>query len=128
MAAVINYKGDPFDLLESHSGLINYLFGKTRKKQINKEQLLKFQEDLMNDILWLEFTRYSNNNHAITDLDFCNHILLCANITSKKKKQMVRYSLVIENTKRYNVLFLNILYIHHFYISATIFHSRWIEA
>jgi len=89
MAAVINYKGDPFDLLESHSGLINYLFGKTRKKQINKYQLLKFQEDLMSDILWLEFARYSKDNHTITDLDFCNHILLCANITSKKKKQML---------------------------------------
>ena len=99
MAAVINYKGDPFDLLESHSGLINYLFGKTRKKQINKYQLLKFQEDLMSDILWLEFARYSKDNHTITDLDFCNHILLCANITSKKKKQMVKYPLIMENTK-----------------------------
>ena len=102
MAAVINYKGDPFDLLESHSGLINYLFGKTRKKQINKDQILKFQEDLMNDILWLEFTRYSKNNHTITDLDFCNHILLCANITSKKKKQMVNYVIMAKNKKKHS--------------------------
>ena len=52
MAAVTNYKGDPFDLLEHQSGLINYLFGKTRKKQINKDNFMKFQQDLMNDILF----------------------------------------------------------------------------
>ena len=89
MAALTNYKGDPFDLLKHQSGLINYLFGKTRKKQINKDNFMKFQQDLMNDILWMEFTRYSKDNQRITDLDFCNQILLCANITSKKKKQMV---------------------------------------
>jgi len=90
MAAVTNYKGDPFDLLEDQSGLINYLFGKTRKKQMNKDKFMKFQQDLMNDVLWMEFTRYSKDNQTITDLDFCNHILLCANITSKKKKQMLQ--------------------------------------
>jgi len=89
MAAVTNYKGDPLDLLEDHSGLINYLFGRTRKKQMNKDKFMKFQQDIMNDVLWLEFTRYSKDNQTITDLDFCNHILLCANITSKKKKQML---------------------------------------
>merc|ERR1712136_629674 len=45
MAAVTNYKGDPFDLLEDQSGLINYLFGRTRKKQINKDKFMKFQQD-----------------------------------------------------------------------------------
>ena len=94
MAAVTNYKGDPFDLLEHQSGLISYLFGKTRKKQINKDNFMKFQQDLMNDVLWMEFTRYSKDNQRITDLDFCNHILLCANITSKKKKQMVEYKIL----------------------------------
>merc|ERR1719374_61000 len=33
----------------------------------------------------MEFTRYSKDNQTITDLDFCNHILLCANITAEKK-------------------------------------------
>ena len=90
MAAVTNTKGDPLELLEdSHSGLINYLFGKSRQKAIDKHKFLKFQQDLMNDVLWLEFTRYSKDNETISDLDFCNHILLCANLTSKKKKQMV---------------------------------------
>ena len=90
MAAVTNYKGDPLDLLEdTHSGLINYLFGKNRKKEINKEKFVKFQQDVMNDVLWLEFTRYSKDGSPISDLDFCNHILMCANITSKKKRQMV---------------------------------------
>jgi len=89
MAAVTNYKGDPLDLLEGHSGLINYVFGKTRNKQMNKDMFVKLQQDLMNDVLWLEFNRYAKDNSTMTDVDFCNHILLCANITSKKKKQML---------------------------------------
>ena len=96
MAAVTNTKGDPLELLEdSHSGLINYLFGKSRQKAIDKHKFLKFQQDLMNDVLWLEFTRYSKDNETISDLDFCNHILLCANLTTKKKKQMVIKKLAI---------------------------------
>ena len=102
MAAVTNYKGDPLDLLEGHSGLINYVFGKTRNKQMNKAMFLKLQQDLMNDVLWLEFSRYSKDKNTMTDLDFCNHILLCANITSKKKKQMVNYLQITQYPKIYS--------------------------
>ena len=38
MASVTNYRGNPNDLMEqTHSGLFNYLFGKDRKKEINRE-------------------------------------------------------------------------------------------
>ena len=96
MATVTNYKGDPTDLMNAkYSGLINYLFGKDRKKEINKEKFLKFQQGLMEDILWLEFTRYCKDEcKTISEVDFCNHLLLCANLTSKKKKQMVSRSLL----------------------------------
>ena len=62
--------------------------------RVEQDNFVKFQQDLMNDVLWMEFTRYSKDNQRITDLDFCNHILLCANITSKKKKQMVEYKIL----------------------------------
>ena len=98
MATVTNYKGDPQDLIkQKHSGLINYLFGKDRTNEITKEKFLQFQHDLMRDIFWLEFTRYSKDGKTISDKDFCNHILLCANFTSKKKKHMVRVFLGIIN-------------------------------
>ena len=98
MASVTNYKGDVADLMnQEHSGLINYLFGKDRKKEINKEKFMKLQQDLMDDVLWLEFARYTKDGKTISEVDFCNHLLLCANITTKKKKQMVSviYSFLI---------------------------------
>merc|ERR1719150_1969893 len=45
---------------------------------------------LMDDVLWLEFARYTKDGKTISEVDFCNHLLLCANITSKKKKQMIK--------------------------------------
>ena len=89
MASVTNFKGDISEFEGSHSGLLNYLFGKDRKKEINKEKFMKLQQDLMDDVLWLEFARYTKDGSTISEVDFCNHLLLCANITSKKKKQMV---------------------------------------
>ena len=85
-----NYKGDPTDLVnEKRSGLINYLFGKDRKKKISKEEFLKFQKDLMNDVFWIEFNRYSKDGKTISGADFCDHLLLRSNIASKQKRQMV---------------------------------------
>ena len=122
MASVTNYKGDPTDLInQKHSGLMNYLFGNDRTKEINKERFHQFQQDLMRDIFWLEFTRYSKDGITITDKDFCNHILLCANFTSKKKKHMVRVLLGIikilikPNISRVHCIFRydKILYVLH---------------
>ena len=73
-----------------YSGLMNYLFGKERDKVITKETFLKLQEDLMDDVLWLEFSRYSKDEVTISDLDLCKHLLLSANLTQKQKRQMVR--------------------------------------
>ena len=74
---------------DGHSGLINYLFGIDRKKTINREKFMKIQEALMDDVLWLEFSRYCKDGKTISAVDLCNHLLLCANITSKHKRQMV---------------------------------------
>ena len=92
MASVTNYKQNPDELMEdTHSGLVNYLFGKDRKKEINRETMHELQQKLMDDVLWLEFTRYSKDGKTISEVDFCTHLLLCANITSKKKKKMVQF-------------------------------------
>merc|ERR1711997_1395613 len=46
MASVTNYKGDVSDLMnDEHSGLINYLFGKDRKKELTKETFMQLQQD-----------------------------------------------------------------------------------
>lgn len=91
MANVTNYKGNPDDLMKvKHSGLMNYLFGKDRKREVKMEGLRKLQEDLHDDVMWLEFTRYSKDGKTISDLDFCNYILLSSNITSRKRKQMMK--------------------------------------
>ena len=108
MASVTNFKGDIPELMEEeHSGLLNYLFGKDRKKEINKEKFMQLQQDLMDDVLWLEFSRYSKDGRTITDIDFANHLLSCANLTAKKKRQMVSirtsvctyYSFRVQNTE-----------------------------
>ena len=114
MASVTNYKGDVADLMnQEHSGLINYLFGKDRKKEINKEKFMKLQQDLMDDVLWLEFARYTKDGKTISEVDFCNHLLLCANITSKKKKQMVS---IRENCLILKTSLVLIKYITYFHI------------
>ena len=51
MASVTNYKGNPNDLMDdTNSGLINYLFGKDRKKEINREKMHQLQQELMDEI------------------------------------------------------------------------------
>ena len=103
MASVTNYKGHPEELLNAHySGLLNYLFGTDRKNEINKEKMKEFQQQLMDDVLWLEFTRYSKDGETISEADFCSHLLLCADITSKKKKKMVKYPVIYSPRKYIN--------------------------
>ena len=90
MASVTSYKGEIKDLMtDTHSGLVNYLFGKDRNKELTKEKFFELQQELLDDVLWLEFTRYCKDGKTISEIDFCKLILGCANMTAKKKKQMV---------------------------------------
>ena len=90
MASVTNYRGNVMDLItDTHSGLMNHLFGDDRKKEVTKEKFFELQQELLDDVLWLEFTRYCKDGETISEIDFCKLILACANITTKKKKQMV---------------------------------------
>ena len=90
MASVTNYKGEISDLMTgTNSGLVNYLFGKERTNELTKEKFFELQQELLDDVLWLEFTRYCKDGKTISEIDFCKLILACANMTAKKKKQMV---------------------------------------
>ena len=94
MASVTHYKGDPNDFLaEGFSGLINYLFGKDRKNVVTKDQFMKLRKDLLEDVFWLEFTRYSKDGKTMSDEDFCNHLFLTAKFSTKKKNNMVGFEL-----------------------------------
>ena len=84
-----------------YSGLMNYFFGAHRTKKFTKEAFLKFRGQIIDDILWLEFTRYCKDLAdmtslapqkfpIITDVEFCEHLLAHANIPSKKKAAMIR--------------------------------------
>ena len=66
---------------KKYSGLMNYLFGKDRKKEINKEQFLKLQQDLINDIFWLGFTGYGIDGNMVNDLPL--NFRLCSFYTTQ---------------------------------------------
>jgi len=96
--------GTPEELMrEKYSGLMNFLFGPQRRKKMTKEAFLKFRGQVMDDILWLQFTRYCKSlpdlPHIkfpqaeltiITDVEFCEHLLANTNIPNKKKAQMIK--------------------------------------
>ena len=97
MSHVIGYENgkDEIGREKEVSGLITYLFGQGKNKQIRKEDFLKFQRDLINDLLWLEFSDYLEENQSIfgtiTEEDFCRHLLSTANLTKKKKAALVSF-------------------------------------
>ena len=98
MARICGYEGNVENLIhESDSGLMMYLFGPNKTKELRKEDFIKFQRDLMNDLLWIEFSSYLKDKQSIFDTiseeDFCAHILSTANLTKKKKAAMARISL-----------------------------------
>ena len=85
-----------------YSGLMNFFFGTDRKKLMRKEEFMKFRGRLIDEMLWLEFSRYckslpelpnlpqqSEHFQIITDVEFCEHLLAHANIPPHKKEKMV---------------------------------------
>ncbi len=93
MAKVADYKGDPEELVHDHaSGLITFLFGKERDRVMTREDFIRVQRELINDVLFLEFQRYASGEGSenISEVDFCRHLLYNALIPAKKKKKMVK--------------------------------------
>jgi len=89
------------ELMKSgYSGLMNHFFGKDRKKSMKKDAFIKFRGQIIDEMLWLEFTRYCkslpdlpglpNQQKLITDVEFCEHLLAHTNIPNKKKEAMIK--------------------------------------
>ncbi len=94
MAKVADYKGHPEDILQDHaSGLMTYLFGQDRDRVVTREDFIRIQNDLISDVLFLEFRRYTPidvGTQNISEADFCRHLLYNAHIPTKKKNKMVK--------------------------------------
>jgi len=95
--------GTPEELMRAkYSGLMSFLFGPHRRKKMTKDAFLKFRGQIIDDILWLQFTRYCKSLPdlpnlsfpqqlpIITDIEFCEHLLANTNISSKKKAAMIK--------------------------------------
>ena len=120
IASATNYKGDILDLVsDKHSGLVNVLFGKDRSIELTKDKFLDLQKQLRDDVIWLEFNRYSKDGKTISEMDFCTILLACANITQKKKKLMVRNKMYVTA----NVSHINICITHSIPLRQNLFYS-----
>eukprot|EP00092_Neocalanus_flemingeri_P087776 GFUD01110835.1.p1 GENE.GFUD01110835.1~~GFUD01110835.1.p1 ORF type:complete len:434 (+),score=104.54 GFUD01110835.1:31-1332(+) len=91
LAKIANVKTDPEELMKAESsGLIKYLFGDDLKGEINRNDFGKLQTELIDDVLSLEYTRYSPIEGKMSEVDFCRHMLYSSNITNKKKERMIQ--------------------------------------
>ena len=67
---------DQAAILASHSGLLNYLFGKSRDKSVDKTAFKKLQQDILEEIIHVEFDEYDKEKTGrISEEDFCKFLL-----------------------------------------------------
>lgn len=93
LARIANAKLDPNELMRegNMSGLVKYLFKDDLSGVLDKEDFVKLHDDLITDVLAMEFTRYvSDTSQLITETDFCRHLLYSSNIPQKKKDKMIK--------------------------------------
>jgi Ca2+-binding EF-hand superfamily protein len=82
---------DQEEVLASGSGLLNYLFGKNRDKTLTKEGMKKLQNDLLDEIVQLEFKEYDTQNTGrISEADFVNFLLKNGKLMPKKKAAFIK--------------------------------------
>jgi len=82
---------DQEEILASSSGLLNYLFGKDRKGSLYREDFKKLQNDLLDEIIQLEFREYDKDGSGrISEVDLCKFLLKNVKIPPKKKASMLK--------------------------------------
>lgn len=82
---------DQEEILASSSGLLNYLFGKDRKGSMCREDFKKLQNDLLDEIIQLEFLEYDKDGSGrISEVDLCKFLLKNTKIPPKKKAGMLK--------------------------------------
>jgi len=92
LAKIANVKTDPEEILKTKefSGLAKYLFGDDLKGVATKEDFVKLQSDLMDNILSLEYHSCCANGQQMTEVDFCRNLLFSSNMTEKKKERLLK--------------------------------------
>jgi len=82
---------DAKDLLNEESGLLNFLFGKDRQGQCDKDQFLNFYTSLQDELIELEFREYDKENTGrISELDLGKFLLKNAKLPPKTEKRMLK--------------------------------------
>jgi len=82
---------DQKEVLNSSSGLLNYLFGKDRSQVLTREKFRQLQTDLLEEIIHLEFSEYDTENTGrISEADLVNFLLKNGKLPPKKKAQLVK--------------------------------------
>jgi len=81
---------------DKKSGLIRHLFGAERDRVITREDFQAIQNQLISDILYLEFCRHTpaategTSVTRISEVDFCTHLLYNSNLTPKRKARAMK--------------------------------------
>ena len=67
---------DQAKMVSSPSGLLNYMFGNNRDQSFSKDQFIRLQQDLVDEIIHIEFNEYDpDKSGRISELDFCQFLL-----------------------------------------------------
>jgi Ca2+-binding EF-hand superfamily protein len=82
---------DQAEIVSSSSGLLNYLFGIKRDEVLTKEKFVKLYNDLLEEVIELEFREYDKGNTGrISEADFVKFLLKNGKLTPKKRTQMMK--------------------------------------
>ena len=82
---------DQANMLASNSGLMNFMFGRNRDKSFSKEQFIKLQQDLVDEIIHVEFNEYEpDNSGRISELRFCEFLLKKSKVPPAQKARMLK--------------------------------------
>merc|ERR1711962_1173652 len=91
MARIANVKTNPEEQMKDPSGLLKYLFSDDLSRTLTKQDFVKLQQDLIEDMLSMEFLRYVNDtSQKMSETDFCRHLLYSSSLTQKKKDKMIK--------------------------------------
>jgi len=76
--------------INAPSGLLKYLFGKDGQKTVTKEDFCKLQDELLEEIIELEFMEYDRDNSGrISERDLGHFMLKSSKVPPKKKVQLL---------------------------------------
>lgn len=91
---------DQAKMVSSPSGLLNYMFGNNRDQSFSKDQFIRLQQDLVDEIIHIEFNEYDpDKSGRISELDFCQFLLKKSKVPPAQKAKMLRRIKQIYPTK-----------------------------